>query len=496
MLMDKSYHAVYTSTGMHFYPYVAKDLKRILNARSVYVSPIHKMDPVTAYVMKDPTYGKVLVTYKCGAEWLRETCPRYQIENMPKNHVAKIESNFHLNLDIIPNEIQSSAIQAVIENDFDTAFFNIPTGIGKTLMAIYLTSLLGVKGWAMCYRVIVLEQWAQTMTEKTSMDFSRCKIISSSKELLKMADGLYPYENYDFYMSTPQILVSFAERYGIMKLNDVFDACGIGVKFYDEAHRNVGNITKINGLTNVPKTYYLSADFKQGNPEKEALYYKMFGRIPVIRPTREYGLTHRYTVGIMIRYNTHPGFAQIESCFTKYGFNKFNYMEYQLMNNEFYRVLREVLRSIHNIDHGQGYRTLILCNLIRHVDDLTKQVQKIINEIYRDQEIPHVGRYHSMMPEDEKKDVYENADIIVSTYQSMGVGVDLKMLRYVLSLSPMNVIDDNQAAGRARALPDGKDTYYMMFVDDGFAYVTNRIETRTDYLQEQKLKALTSIQYS
>lgn len=490
--------ARYSTTGMQFIPYKPKFLKRILNARSIYISACHQMDPVTAYVMKDGINGKRLVTYHCHSDWLAKECPDYEITNMPKNHVEKLGHSFRLNDDIMPNEVQTMTVDAVLNNHLKTAFFNIPTGEGKTLMAIYLTSLLGVKAWMTCYRTIVLDQWVKTLQEKTTFDPKRSLILRDSKTLLKMACGDFPYENYDFYLSTPKLLIGFAERYGLDLLNDVMDLCGIGVKYYDEAHRNVGNMVKINGLTNVERTYYLSADFNQSSEEKAKLYFKMFGRVPVIRPDGEYVIKKRYTVGIMVKYNTHPSLVQEEGCFREYGFDAFAYMNYQVQHSEFWRVLSEVMVSIRNTNLSlkKGYRTLIMCNLIAHVDLILETLRPLVNSLYEGHEIPKMGRYHSKMEEEERRDTYENADIIVSTYQSMSVGVDMPMIRYVVNLSPLSIIDDNQAAGRARALCDGMDVYYFMFLDEGFRYITKNLPKRTDYLMQQKLKTLTSIQYS
>lgn len=490
--------ARYSTTGMQFIPYKAKDLKKILNARSVYISAIHQMDPVTAYVMKDGMNGKRLVTYHCHSDWLKQECPDYEITNMPKNHVERLGHRFRLNDDIMPNEVQSMAIDTVIERNLKTAFFNIPTGVGKTLMAIYLTSILGVKAWATCYRTTVLKQWVGTLADKTTFDISRALIVSDSKTLLKMACGDFPYDDYDFYLSTPMLLIKFSERYGLDLLNDVMDCCGIGVKFYDEAHKNVGNMTKINGLTNVDRTYYLSADFNQSNEDKAKLYFKMFNRVPIIRPDGESIRNQRYTVGVMVKYNTHPTITQEESCFRTYGFDAFSYMNYQVHCDEFWRVLGEIMLSIRNTNLSlkRQYRTLIMCNLIAHVDLIMEKLVPLIRMLYKDFEIPKMGRYHSKMEEDERRDTYENAEIIVSTYQSMGVGIDMPMIRYVVNLSPLSIIDDNQAAGRARALADGMDCYYFLFVDEGFRYITKNLPKRTDYLMQQKLKTLKSIQYS
>ena len=494
--MSMEIKAVYTTTGMHFIPYRPSRLGMILNARSVWVPGNHARKPTTAYLMKDKSeVMKRLVTYKCHPKWLREQIPDIEIETMPPNRVERMEQEFTLNDDVIPKQIQASAVAAVLDNNFKTAFFNIPTGVGKTLMAIYLTSILGVKAWTMCYRTIVLQQWKVTMEKMTTFDTSRLKVVNSSKDLKKMADGTWDFDKYDMYVSTPMILTKFATDYGLDLLNEVFNNCGIGVKFFDEAHKNVGNICKINGLTNVERTYYLSADFSQAAPSAAKLYYKMFASIPIIRPKKDLTQDLKYTVGVVVRYNTRPSFSERESCFQKFGFSAFQYMEYQLRQGEFYDALENVLDDIRRSTNWRQYKILLLCNLIEHTDILYEWVQNYYKMRCSD-DPPHVVRFHSEVPADEKRDALENGEVIVSTYQSMGVGVDVKLIRHVLALAPVNPIEDNQAAGRARELPDHEDCFYYIFQDDGFRYTQQKLPDRIAYLMQQKIKHFVSIKYS
>jgi hypothetical protein len=487
--------AIYTTTGMQVKPYRPNKLKPIVLSRSIWQKGIHKPIPVTAYVMKDADIGKRLCTYRCHPDWLKQTFPDMVITRLPPNHVEPMGQRFTLNPDVMPNDIQASATDAVIQNNFKTAFFNIPTGAGKTLLAIYLAGLLNCKAWIMCFRTIVLEQWKRSMTEMTTLNTERVLIVNSSTTLMKMAEGDFPFDDYDVYLSTPKLLTGFAERHGLDLLNDAMDHCGIGVKFFDEAHYNVGNICKINALTNVPRTYYLSADFGQPDPAREKLYYKMFSSVPVIKPKEELAKSMQYTIGVVVRYNTHPSFNEIESTFTQFGFNHHKFMEYQLSQDAFYHAYCSVLDTIRSTNDDHRYKVLVLCNLIEHVDYLREWTANYYVHSMGEN-APNVVRFHSKMSLEEREEALRDGEVIVSTYQSMGVGVDLKLIRYVVSLCPVNVIEDNQAAGRARALPGGEDCYYFLFVDDGFEYVKKRLPNRLGYLQQQKIKKMYSIKYS
>ena len=56
-------------------------------------------------------------------------------------------------------------------------------------------------------------------------------------------------------------------------------------------------------------------------------------------------------------------------------------------------------------------------------------------------------------------------------------------------------IDDNQASGRARPLPDNSSAFYFMFADSGFDYTKKSINKRLSYLQETKIKKITKMKY-
>lgn len=487
--------AIYTTTGMTIRPFKRSKLERFYRSRCVFIKPLHRFEGVTAHIVNDGTGGKVLCTYPCDPDWLKREVPDMVITKMKPNHIENIEQNFELNEGIIPTDLQESVVRDVINYDVRQAFFNIPTGAGKTLLSTYLISLLKKKTWIICFRQEVLNQWKRTMEEMTTFNIERIRLVNSSKDLLKMADGSWDASKYDIYLSTPIILATFAQRHGISLLNDAFDTCGIGIKIFDEAHYNVGNLVKINALTNVERTYYLSADFGQSDSQKSKLYAQMFSRIPVVRPNESLALTMRYTVGVVIHYNTKPSLASIDACFGTYGFSHYKFMEYEIEKPQFMDAIGLVLAQIRRADPDFKYKVLILWNLIDHVDFFYDILKEKIDSIYGEK-APNVVRYHSKLAKEERRDALDNGEIIISTYQSMSVGVDLKRIRYVISLAPVSHIEDNQAAGRARALPNGEDCYYFIFQDDGFPYLQKRLPYRLQYLEQQKIKKIYSIKYS
>ena len=89
-----------------------------------------------------------------------------------------------------------------------------------------------------------------------------------------------------------------------------------------------------------------------------------------------------------------------------------------------------------------------------------------------------------MSPE-AKRDTKENAKIIVATYSSFSVGMDAKNIQFVLSLDQIDLITDNQSAGRARPIPN-RYAYYFICTDYGFGRSVKQEKKRIEYLKSTK----------
>ena len=83
--------------------------------------------------------------------------------------------------------------------------------------------------------------------------------------------------------------------------------------------------------------------------------------------------------------------------------------------------------------------------------------------------------------------------MIISTYQSFSTGIDVSLIKYVISCSICTKIQDNQSSGRARPLPDNSDAYYFIMSDMGFPYTKKKLGSRLAYLKETKIKDIVTI---
>jgi hypothetical protein len=313
-------------------------------------------------------------------------------------------------------------------------------------------------------------------------------LIDDGKVLSKIESGEFPAWEFDIFMCTPKLLTTYGKKHGYDKLNVLMTRMGIGLKIFDEAHRNIANIIKINAYTSVKKTLYLSGDFAQSDKRKQDMYYRIFHNVPILKPTEELMNTLKFTVAVVVFYDSKPSELEKASVYSRRGFSFYEYMKYEIQQEMFFNTLWFILDAI-NKTNTNGYKILVLVNLIEHVNIVKDRIEEKYREQYT------VGRYHSQVSESEKDFCTEYATLIVSTYQSFSTGLDVSLIKYVVSCSICTKIDDNQASGRARPLPDGSDAYYFIMSDVGFPYTKKKLGGRLQYLQETKIKAIQQIRY-
>lgn len=483
-----------TYNGTIIVPYYPKQMKQLEYETSTYDRVYHKSIEITGFKMN---YAGLpaFITHNQSEEYLKGSLPTYEITTMDVIKPKNVMYDFSLNSDINPTDIQSDIINQ-IELDFRKSgrdaqkewFVNLQTGFGKTLLSVYLVSVIKYKTLIMCFSTEILDQWAKTIHDKTNFDCDRLLLINNSKILLNILEGKFNTDDFDIIMCTPGLIMSFAKKYGLESLEPLFTKMGIGLKIFDEAHRNKANIVKINALTNVKYTLYLSADFGQSDRDIEIMYYKIFKHCKILRADEDSMFDMRYTKAIIVEYNTEPTLIESESIKNKYGFSPQYYMTYQFNKGMIIDVIYYLIDKIDSIN-DKHHRILILFKNIDHVDTMLEKCQ----ERYGDNHI--IGRYHGNVSTEEKECTLQCADIIISTYQSFGTGIDVSNIKYVISTNQCNKIEDNQAAGRARPMKDGSDVFYFMLIDKGFKYCTTKLKTRLSYLNQTKIKQIVKIKY-
>lgn len=466
--------------GCRILPYKKRQSRAIEYGTAIYDKVYHKWNEYTGFCL--PFNGKMaFMTYDRDYSDLAKMFPNYTIEKMPliKNrslsypiHVLNVKKFWEAQTEII-GKIESS-------KSFENAWFiNLQTGQGKTFLGVYLSTVFNTKTWILCFSDDILIQWYDEYCARTDIVPDRILRVTGSI-IDKLLAGEINADDYDIFMCTPTLLDRFGSRRSdYSRINDLFELCGIGLLIYDEAHRNVSNIVKLNAIMNIRYQLYLSADFGQGSYDKELMYKEIFRNVPVLTPSKQLQTSLKYTKLVVVNFNTYPNEIEQQEPFNKYGYSAELYMKYQFKKGTIIEAIKYTIDII--LKSNDNHRALILFTNIDHVEAM-------YNILLQEYPNINIGRFHGGVGQEEKMHVKNNAKIIVATYGSFSTGLDAKDIKYVLSTNQCNKVMDNQSAGRARPLSDGSDAMYFMFVDNGFSYCKKKLKIRLAYLTETKAK--------
>lgn len=477
-----------TCTGLLLHNYMPKSCKNLEWKTSVFNKSLHKAVPATGFY---DAKTKTFATYNMTNEEIR-----FILSNSPFKVADIVAEQPKLGrrmraftTEIELTDVQKPVFNELIYNKKCETFVNLPTAIGKTILAVQYVSFMATKCIILCHNNNVLGQWKSAFLNKTNMDPSQLKVISASKYLLNVIDGNENVGKTDIWLATPAMIHSFGENYGWDKLSEAFDKMGIGVKIIDEAHRNLGTTIRLNAWTNIAKTVYLSADFNQASYEMQQQFFNVFKFVPVLKLDDEVMKDLKHITAVVYKFNSHPDIKDILTVTNggkgnKYHWNHYGYTKYALENGELsqrvVKIIEQILKSDDQLIDGKPYKILILSNMIAAVDDMYSIV-KAMNTGRT------VSRYHGEVPKEEAE-VAKSADIIVSTYQAFSTGIDVTTphIRHVISMCPVDKISANQAAGRCRPIPNLK-SFFWMIVDQGFDYCVSKSSAVLKYLAQSRI---------
>lgn len=470
---------IVTTSGIRIKPFIkASTCPRLLSLNGIFDNVHRCRIPFSGhFINKSKTYAM----YHDNTYFLHDLLPDYQIKYeaaWPTYNYPAIPFKVHDSVEF--TDLQIKTINQATMCGSDRVFINLQTGRGKTLVTIELIGHQKKKAIIFCYSTKVLDQWGETLKEFTDIDPKRILRVHSLSMVLSIANGTTDVSNYDIFLMTPMLATMFAEKYDWETFAEFIKNLHVGIKVYDEAHRNIRTMILIDAFTSIEKTYYLSADFAQATNEKEKLFYRIFWDVPVINPVVD-DIDLDYVNVCCVDYNSQPSTNEIINVHTKRGFSNFNYMRYEYSKEYIFNALDAIIDAItkHNVE---CYKILILTSMIEHVDLLYDYLKKYENDY-------SIGKYYGPMNDKEKQNNLIYSEMLISTYSSFGVGVDARNIQYVISMDQVDRITDNQAAGRARPIK-GRKAYYFMINDMGFDHCVKASKKRISYLKSSKANSV------
>lgn len=347
----------------------------------------------------------------------------------------------------------------------------MPPGYGKTYCAISAIQRFHTRTLVIMHSKNLKKQWMDRFEEYTTMGGVNIVNIESSEQLrgyLKTP----PSKNNMVFIVTRRLLISYIEQYGIKSLNKVITKLGIGLKIFDEAHKEYKATLLIDYATNVKRTIYLTATFALSDYNDNLIFQASYKMVRKLKIKQDDNLRH--IIYVAVKFNSHPNALELHKIEgKKRGFDRYNYIEYELEKG----ILEDEIRSMLNffkIEKNLQGKILILSS--------KKATCDYFDDVVRS-ELPHISS--CSIYTDKKVDNYKEYDSISATPAMLGVGEDIPGLRFLFNTEPFrSLINTDQFSGRLRPYMDGaKATYYIEFIDVGFPKLMKWYNTRLKLLR-------------
>lgn len=390
-----------------------------------------------------------------------------------RNMYNKYDTFSNIKISSLPrDEVQLKAIRFMVGSGEYTETItksqlqvNLNTGKGKTYCSIATAVYMGIKSIIITDSITVLEQWRKSFIQYTNMSNRPQKdiyFIDGSKSIVHLlSKSEESLRDIKVFLISHATIHSYASTAGWEAIGDLFRHLRIGLKFYDESHKNFSNILMIDFFTTVYKTYYVTATPERSNSDENRIYQLCFKNILSIDLFDD--TIDPHTKYIALRYNSRPNPQTVSNCKNKYGLDRNKYTDYIVTNENFQMMSVVVLDLALKLAKDENAKILIYVGTNNAIKEFKKYI--ILK-------FPHlannIGIFTSIYTKEEKYDALNNKKIILSTTKSTGAAIDIKGLKVTIVLAEpfKSPVLARQTLGRTR----DKDTYYIEVVDKGFLH--------------------------
>jgi len=373
------------------------------------------------------------------------------------SNTAKAKSLSYIMKNQPKNDLQRSAISFILKMKKDLAthqrFLSLETGSGKTYITINCISQFKKKALIVVDTVALADQWKREFLNHTNLPEDKIVILSGQESI----DKEYANPTGDVYIAIHKTIGSMIEN-DINSVNLLMNKLGIGFRVFDESHVDFGNICRINALSNVEYTLYLTATPSRSSYLDNSLYAKVFKYVPYFNG-KELG-NEKYHKVILYSYDSHPSFDEKMSVRTKYGFSAPMWAKY--IATDGYEFLLEAAADI--------IKTFKLIERNKKVAIMLPTIE-LINKLKTDLEITfpdiEIGVFIGSTAKN-KRDEELSKKFFITNDKIFGKAIDIKDLEILINFVPFgSQVQTEQIIGRLRNR-EGMSSILIDTTDIGF----------------------------
>ncbi|MGL6132399.1 MAG: DUF488 family protein, N3 subclade [Fusobacteriaceae bacterium] len=385
------------------------------------------------------------------------------------NYTPHMPFNVHIPYSIKtePYEFQETIIRDITEKYKDgktQVICDIPTGNGKTFTAINIIHRLNVKAIVFVKTVDLALQWLKAYRDHTTMGDESIFLIQGLDDIRKAVELA---DEHNVFIITHASIRKFYMTYGFRELHRFFSDLGVGMKVYDEFDLEVKNTLMMDCNSCVKYNLYLTATVvKSSYNENEAFKF-------IYQSVYKTGKEHFKTYipnrkATVVFYESKPNQVEFKSCMDwNMNFVPDKYMAYMLTKDEFYEALTPAVEHIKAFLPNKDLKFIFYVGKIINCDVMREKLNQYFNI-----PIDKINVFNSSVNR-KAKDVALSEQIITSTTDSMGRGLDIKGIKVIVNCEIFGSESIfKQLTGRI-GRKNGDEGYYYEIVDLSFknAYV-------------------------
>lgn len=402
--------------------------------------------------------------------------------NIPENVTGK-RVYITLTEAVVLREYQPKIIEFMCE-PVPIRVLHLQTGKGKTLSTLVAIARLGVRAVG-----IMASSFIPAWVKDVGWMYTdpACLLVVSNHKALKdlIRDGKRNKIKHAIIIISLGVLRSYFTEYETTGEStygcepaDLFRIINAGIRFTDEAHKDLHFQFRVNCLTNVHRAFYLTATINSKDPAKNKMYKLIF---PIKH--RYAGLAwDKYIDVVAISYTLEkPLVAKYSSSL---GYSHVIYEQYLMSSKDAIKSYLKMINAIVN----QYLKTRYVSGMKMLIYAATKEMCDLIAIGMKDHE--NIGQYTiASFNDTDPEEILHTHDFVVTTIQKAGTGKDVDKLVDVLCTVAMDTYEGNtQVLGRLRPItkhyPDMSPVFtYIVCLD---------IQKHVDY-HHSKVKLFTPL---
>jgi len=375
----------------------------------------------------------------------------------PKSYKILKNENINLKFNGTLRDYQYNIANKYVNHvgDKGGGLLEMDTGMGKTVLALYILAQLNVKTIILVHKEFLLNQWVERIQE-----FLPDTKIGRIQGKIRNVEGC-------------DIVMGMIQSISTKEYENIFDKFGLTI--IDEVH-HMGAEVFSNALNKIVTRYTLGLSATMKRKDGLSCVFKMFlgdiihsekrdtSEIDVLVNKMEYTVNDSDFNKIILDYRGNPSYVKMISKVCEYN-----------PRNEF------ILEIIGDIVKNKDAHIILLAH--------NKSMLKYLYEAISFRNICEVGYYIGGMKEEQLKNS-ESKQLLLATYSMAAEGLDIKTLNtLILATSKTDVV---QSVGRILRTQGGKPVIYDI-VDSHENFEKQFILRKRFYIkQKYKINSITN----